>query len=116
MTKEPLRGRPLQKAIIALARTLGWRVAHTPPVKTEHGWRTAIAADGRGFPDLLFLRERIFVAEVKGDGDALTADQKMWLSAFRLAGVEAFVWGPKEWRDGTIEEVLRRHTRDANAA
>lgn len=102
-----MRGRELQRGIIDMARRLGWRVAHTPPVQTERGWRTPVAADGKGFPDLLFLRERIVVAEVKGDGDRLTDEQRAWLNSFVLAGAEAHVWRTKDWENGTIESVLR---------
>jgi len=102
-----VNGRELQRAIIELARRLGWKVAHTPPIPTERGWRTAVAADGKGFPDLLLVRDRILVAEIKGDSDRLRAEQKAWLSAFRMAGVEAHVWTPSTWADGSIEERLR---------
>lgn len=107
MVKTILRGRPLQKGIIELARRFGWRVAHTPPMQTERGWRTAVAADGKGFPDLLLLRERVVVAEIKGDGDGLTPEQEVWLDAFAKAGIESYLWTPKDWREGVIEGVLR---------
>jgi VRR-NUC domain-containing protein len=103
----PLRGRPLQKAIIELARQLGWRVAHFPPVETQRGWRVPVAADGKGFPDLILVRERIIVAEIKGDGDRLTPEQDNWLHAFRMAGISTYTWTPAEWREGIIEGMLR---------
>lgn len=111
--RQRLSGKPLQKGIIDTARRLGWRVAHTPPVLTKHGWRTAVAADGKGFPDLFLLRERAMVIEVKGDGDKLTKEQEVWLTAFRLAGIEAHVGTPALWLDGTIEEWLRERRRVA---
>lgn len=101
-----LTGRELQHSVIDLARRTGWKVAHTPPVSTERGWRTAVAADGKGFPDLLLVRDRIIVAEIKGS-DRLSPEQREWLSAFRLAGVPAYVWTPKEWASGEVERVLR---------
>lgn len=112
---EPLRGKELQAGIIDLARTLGWRVAHFPPIRTSRGgkswWLTPVAADGKGFPDLLLTRERILVAEVKGDGDSLRPEQREWHTAFRLAGVEAYVWKPRDWPE-TILEVLRTRRVD----
>ncbi len=87
---------------------MGWRVAHTPPIQTERGWRTAVAADGKGFPDLLMVRERVLVAEIKGDGDRLTEEQAAWIAAFASAGVGAFTWTPEDWRNGSIEKELRR--------
>ncbi len=107
-SKPVLRGRPLQKGIIEVARRFGWKVAHTPPIQTERGWRTAVAADGKGFPDLLMVRERVLVAEIKGDGDRLTEEQAAWIAAFASAGVEAHVWTPKDWREGRVEEALAR--------
>lgn len=105
-SERPLKGRELQRAIIDTAHRLGWLVAHTPPVSTERGWRTAVAADGKGFPDLVLVRDRLMVREIKGT-DSLSPEQKMWLEAFRKAGIDAGVWTPKEWRDGTIEKELR---------
>lgn len=103
----------MQAAIIDLARLLGWKVAHTPPVETARGWRTPVAADGKGFPDLLLLRERVVVMEVKGDHgqrgkDTLTVEQAAWLQAFRDAGAEAYEVTPQMWLDGEVEEILGR--------
>lgn len=96
----------LQRDIIDLARTLGWRVAHFPAVKTEHGWRTPVAADGKGFPDLVLVRERVIVAEVKEGGHKPRPEQAAWLSAFRMAGVEAYIWTRQSWADMDVERVL----------
>lgn len=103
-----LRGGQLQKAIVATARALGWRVAHFPPVQTERGWRVPVGADGKGWPDLVLVRERVLVLEVKGAGDYLKPEQEMWLGAFRLAGVTALVATPVMWAEGAIEAELRR--------
>lgn len=102
-----MTGKALQKGIIELARRRGWRVAHFPAVRDHTGyWRTAVAADGRGFPDLLLVRDRVVAAEVKGDGDRLRADQEQWITAFRLARVETYLWTPKDWSAGIIDEIL----------
>jgi hypothetical protein len=101
-----VKGRDLQRAIIDLARTLGWRVAHTPPIRTERGWRTAVAADGKGFPDLLLVRDRVIAVEVKRTHDRQRPEQQVWLTAFRLAGCAAYVWTPSEWEDGTVASTL----------
>jgi hypothetical protein len=114
--RQPLRGKPLQKSIIALARTLGWRVAHFPTIQDFRGtWRTPVAADGKGFPDLMLVRDRVLVREIKGDGDSLKPEQAQWITAFRLAGLDAGTWGPAEWFDGTIDQELRRHVRPEEA-
>lgn len=116
MAEQPLKGRELQKGIIELARRLGWRVAHTPPIQDHRGiWRTAVAADGKGFPDLLLVRDRVIVAEVKGDGDRMRPGQADWLAAFRLAGIRAYIWTPYEYRTGEVERVLRLRTSQTGA-
>lgn len=108
VTRLPVRGRELQRSIVARAQALGWLVATFPPVQTEHGWRTPAGGNGKGWPDCCLVRDRIVFAEVKGDTDRLRPDQKKWLSALKLAGAEAYVWSPADWADGSIEEVLSR--------
>jgi hypothetical protein len=107
----PLKGRELQRAIIDLARRLGWRVGHFPPVPTERGWRTPVAADGKGFLDLVLVRERVVWAEIKGDTDRLRREQQGWIDALRMAGQEVYVWSPETWRSGEVESILRSRTR-----
>ena len=109
MTEKELLG-----AIIERARSRGWKVIHTPPVPVQRGgktlWMTPLAADGKGFPDLLMVRDRVIVAEVKAGARSgnrhLSVDQKDWLSRFRMASAEAYVWTPEAWFDGTIDGVL----------
>jgi len=92
-------------AVLALARLRGWRCAHFRPARTLRGWRTAVAGDGVGFPDLLLVRaERLVVAELKVGRGQPTADQERWLAAFQAAGVEVYVWRPDQW--DKIQEVL----------
>lgn len=75
-------------------------------------WKTPVYADGKGFPDLFMVRERPLAVEVKGDGDALSAEQERWLTAMRIAGVDAYVWSPRDWGpDGVIETELARRAR-----
>lgn len=103
-----MTGRALQKEIIALARELGWKVAHFPVVKTAWGtWQTQVAADGKGFPDLLLVRDRIVVAEVKGTNDRLRPHQREWVDAFSLAGMPVYIWTPDRWERGDVDAVLR---------
>jgi len=118
----------LQGRIIDYAHVCGWKVAHFRPARTEKGWRTAVSADGAGFPDLLMTRKgRMFVAELKSQKAELTDNQLMWQSEmqevqgyarrFPLGGqtttsdmvepVRYFVWRPSDWDSGMIEEVLR---------
>jgi hypothetical protein len=104
----PLRGGPLQKEIIAAGHRKGWKVAHFTQVfdGKRNIWRTPAVADGKGWPDLVLVRDRLVVVEVKGDGDKLRADQERWIAALLKAGVETYVWTPVEWFDGTVDKVL----------
>lgn len=97
----------LQEAVVELAHLFGWRVAHFRPARTAHGWRTPVAADGAGWPDLTLVRERVVFAELKGDRGALRPDQIIWQRALAEAGAEHYVWRPKDWHSGLIESLMR---------
>jgi hypothetical protein len=99
----------LQKAVIALAQRLQWRVAHFRPGLTKAGnWVTAVQGDGKGFPDLVCLRgDRLLVAELKSKTGRVAPEQQGWLDGFREFSGEAFVWRPHHWTNGDIELVLR---------
>lgn len=87
-----------QAQIIELARILGYRVAHFRPAQNARGdWRTPVAADGKGFPDLVLTgRGKVIFAELKTDSGVLTAEQKEWIQALRDAGhAHVYVWKPK---------------------
>ena len=106
------------RRVIKLARLNGWRVLHIRPGRTirkdpatgevKTDWRTPIQGDGKGFPDLLMLRDdRMVVAELKVGKGKKTPEQVAWLQAFVLAGVQdVFTWFPGEWEE--IEAILRR--------
>ena len=107
MARQILRGGPLQKGIIDLAHANSWHVAHFTAMQDIRGiWRTPAAVDGKGFLDLVLVRERLIMAEVKGDGDQLKPEQERWIEWLNAAGVENYVWKPSDWRDGKIDLVL----------
>ena len=97
--------------LIDLARLYRWRCAHFRPARiVKNGvesWRTAVSADGRGFPDVLLIREGdIIVAELKSEKGKLSPEQEEWLQEFaRNPIVRAYVWRPAD-RD-LIEEILK---------
>jgi VRR-NUC domain len=97
----------LQKAVIDTAHIFSWRVAHFRPAQTSKGWRTPVSADGKGFPDLVLVRERVVYAELKGHGGRLSQDQLDWISALRGAKQEMHVWYPSDWTNGLIERILK---------
>lgn len=94
-----------QKQVIEIAHTFRWLVAHFRPAKTNKGWRTAVAADGAGWPDLCLVRDRVIFAELKKEGEKPSERQEMWLSALRAAGQETYVWRPSDFDD--VAKILR---------
>jgi hypothetical protein len=99
-------GAVLQDAIVDAAHLAGWHVAHFRPARTAKGWRTPVAYDAKGWPDLTLVRDRVVFVEVKGDGDRLSVEQADWLGWLASAGCEVHVWGSEEWRDGAVDAVL----------
>src|SRR4051794_27414866 len=54
-----------QDQVIEIAHIYRWRVAHFRPAQTSRGWRTPVAADGMGFPDLVLIRQpEMIIAEL----------------------------------------------------
>jgi len=106
----------LQKGVIDVARILGYRVAHFRPAQTKHGWRTPVAADGAGFPDLCIVGHgRLIFAELKCGKNVLSAEQAQWLEALRAGGQEAYVWTDGDWAAGIVEALLKRGTKHESA-
>ena len=134
--------RDLQTAVIELAQILHWRVAHFRPGRvkcwacsrgkggsvglrhrcpqcngTGYTWRTAVAAQGAGFPDLVLVhqrRKRIIFAELKSDKGSVKPEQKAWLAALQAvseanepAHFVVAVWRPRDWNSGLIESELK---------
>lgn len=97
-----------QAQVIALAQLTGHKVAHFRPALTKDGeWRTPVAADGAGFPDLVIVgRGKVIFAELKAEAGTPTALQLDWLEQIRAAGGEAYLWKPSDWND--IEALLSK--------
>ena len=84
-----------QSKVIALAKSLGYKVYHT--------------ADSRGsepgFPDLVLAGKYVLFVELKTDKGRLSKEQEKWLDVLSLAeGVYASVWRPKDWTE--IQKIL----------
>lgn len=108
-----------QRSVIELAQRLGWKVAHFRKAQNNRGqWRTPVAADGKGFPDLVLVRDRIIFAELKQDDKYPTPAQREWLDAINEATagdpppcertiVETRVWRPRDW-DAIVGTLTRK--------
>lgn len=71
-----------QRQVLQLAVLTGWRTAHFRPAQNSRGeWRTAVAGDGKGFPDLVLVRETVLFVELKVGRNKLTTDQVEWRDA-----------------------------------
>mgnify|MGYP003677610739 FL=1 len=82
MTGPAISEAQFQKQVIQLAQLLGWRVAHFRAAQTSRGWRTPVAADGAGFPDLVLARRgQLIFAELKTQRGKLSNAQECWQEA-----------------------------------
>lgn len=114
MKRQRMSGAALQATIVEIAHMYGWRCAHFKSVLvTGQGGRsyyaTPVAADGKGFPDLVLCRneDRVMFVEVKGDGDRLRPDQVNWINDLLSTGAEVAVWSPAHLEDGSIQRALQ---------
>lgn len=98
-TPKPEEG--FQKTVIDLAQLYGWLVAHFRPSLNGRGqWRTAVAADGAGFFDLVLVRgPRVLFVELKAGKNKSEPDQLKWQQAMLAAGQTVYVWRPEQWDD-----------------
>ena len=94
-----------QRWVMELADVLGWSTVHFRPAMTSKGYRTPVSGPlGKGWPDLVLVRERVIFAELKSDKGKLSLEQDYVLGELRNAGAEVYVWRPQD-RD-EIGEVL----------
>lgn len=101
------RGKPedeFKTEVLKFAVDHGWLRAHFRPAKTAKGWRTPVEADGKGFLDLVLVRERVVYVELKAPGNTMSDDQVKWFNALKKAKQEVYCWWPKDWEE--IRKVL----------
>lgn len=94
-----LKEADFQKRVVQYAQRRLWLVAHFPRANPEGRWRTAVAADARGYPDLTMTRaERLVIAELKGEKGRLRPEQERWIERLQqVPGIEVYVWRPADW-------------------
>src|SRR5438270_115695 len=63
----PVTEAAFTRSVLDLMRVLGWRSLHIRPARTASGsWRTPVAGDGIGFPDVLAVKgDRVLAVELK---------------------------------------------------
>lgn len=107
LTRPKVTESAFQRQVLALAKMLGWRTAHFRPAMNQRGdWRTPVAGDGKGFPDLLLVRGgKLLAVELKTDRGVLSPEQREWRDALQAAGVDWRLWRPRMWSE--IEATLK---------
>lgn len=89
-----------QDAVVYVARMYGWHAAHFRPSRTASSWATAVAYDGKGFPDLVLVnpqRKLTWFVECKSETGTLSNEQDQWGAWLTAAGQHWFLWRPKHW-------------------
>ena len=90
--------RDYQATIIDAAKMFGWRVHHTRPAWTSHGYRTPISGH-KGFPDLVLAHPKVGILFIELKySTKLTADQARWGDVLTLAG--------GDWRELRVPQDL----------
>lgn len=102
----------LERAIAEMARFLGFMVFHARPAQTNKGWRTPVAYDGKGFPDLTLVgNERVIFLEIKTEIGKVSPDQSRWSEQIIQSGAEYFLLRPSDWTSGLVDKILGASTR-----
>ena len=88
----------LQANVIRLAHLRGWLHYHTyNSIRSPHGW-----------PDLVLCRPpQILFVELKSRTGRVSPMQQNWLDCLDACGLQARLWKPKDWLNGTIEKELK---------
>lgn len=94
-----------QRKVLEAAGYYGWMVAHFRAAQTQIGWRTPVAANGKGFPDLVLVHPRggVLFRELKSEKGRLSPEQVQWSVCLELAGANYAVWRPSDWPAVQIE-------------
>lgn len=88
------------RQVLGLAKLYKWRSAHFRPGMNRRGvWQTAVAGDGKGFPDLVLIRgDTLLAIELKVGRNKVEPEQQVWLDAFSgVPGCYAMEWRPQMW-------------------
>lgn len=87
------------REIMDYADKHGWDFEHTFEQR-QYARRT-----GKGWPDLILLRERVVWAEAKSMKGMLSREQREVIARLKAAGQEVYVWKPSDRE--AMEQVLK---------
>jgi hypothetical protein len=102
----------LEAFVVKVAHLYGWCGFH---VSFSHGAVTGVHMlgqgdghyDSDGWPDWVFVRERVLYRELKGEGKYPTPPQRRWGAALLAAGQDWKVWKPRD-RDEIVATFAAR--------
>ena len=99
MKNPPINEKQFQQQVIGLAQLRGYDCIY-------HTWDSRNSPSG--FPDLIIVRDgRQIVAELKREGENITAEQYFWLLEFMtVPETEVYVWWPTDDDWAEIEKVF----------
>lgn len=96
------------RLVLGLAKLGGWRSAHFRKAMAKGGrWMTAVAGNGKGFPDLFLahpVRRQALAAELKTGGGRRSKEQEAWADVLWCCNVPCYEWRPSDWT--TVVGVL----------
>jgi hypothetical protein len=103
----------LQRFVEKVAHLYGWCGFH---ISFSQGAVTGVHKfglgddhfDSDGFPDWMFVRERVIYRELKGEGKYQTPPQRRWEAQLRSAGQDCKVWRPRD-RDEIVATFSATH-------
>ena len=97
--------RDFQRAVIEVAHSFGWRIAHFRTALNKRGhYQTPVAADGKGYPDLHLVHPERGVSmfrELKVGRNKPSAEQAAWGEWLTAAGCDWAVW-----RESDMDEIV----------
>lgn len=82
--------------VLREARSRGWHAAHFENVRRGPGGQVFFDRNATGFPDVVLVRERFVVAELKIADARLRPEQIEWITRLRDAGIECHLWRSHE--------------------
>jgi hypothetical protein len=92
-----------QRWVADLAHAYGWAYCHFRPARVIRNgvekYETPIGGDGKGFVDMLLVRDRILFRELKAGKNGLTPEQEFWRDRIIRAGGDWALWHPRDAED-----------------